>query len=62
MVGTEVGAASGLLLLGRVSFAPLLITVAGAVAGAFAAKPVLGLRERLVRRALRRHLRTASQS
>jgi uncharacterized protein YcfJ len=62
VVGTEVGAASGLLLLGSVRFAPLLTTVLGALAGAFAATPVLRLRERLQRRALRRHLRTASQS
>jgi uncharacterized membrane protein len=62
VVGTEVGAASGLLLLGGVRFAPLLTTLVGAFAGAFAAKPALGLRERLLRRALRRHLRTAGQS
>ena len=62
VVGTEVGAASGLLLLGGVRFAPLLTTLLGALAGAFAATPVLRLRERLLRRALRRHLRAAGQS
>jgi len=60
VVGTEVGAASGLLLLGGVRFAPLLTTLAGALVGAFAWKPALRVRELLVRRALRRQMRTAS--
>jgi hypothetical protein len=62
VVGTEVGAASGLLLLGGVRFAPLLTTLLGALAGAFAVKPVVRLRERLIRQALRRQLRAANQS
>jgi hypothetical protein len=59
VVGTEVGAAGGLLLLGGVRFAPLLTTLAGAMLGAWAAKPALRLRELLIRRALRRHLHSA---
>ena len=62
VIGTEVGAASGLLLLGGVRFAPIVTTVAGAAIGAAAAKPALRLRERMIRRALRRQLRAASQS
>jgi hypothetical protein len=62
VIGTEVGAASGLLLLGGVRFAPLLTTAAGALLGALGARPAMRLRERLIRRALRRQLRTASPS
>jgi uncharacterized membrane protein len=61
VLGTEAGAASGLLLLGSVRYAPLLATAAGAVVGAAAARPAMRLRERMIRRALRRQLRTASQ-
>jgi hypothetical protein len=59
VIGTEVGAASGLLLLGGVRFAPLLTTLAGALVGVFAVKPALGLRDRLIRHALRRQMRAA---
>jgi hypothetical protein len=61
VVGTEVGAAGGLLLLGGVRFAPLVTTLAGALLGAWGVKPALRLRERLIRRALRRHLHAARQ-
>jgi hypothetical protein len=62
VVGTELGAAFGLLLLGGVRFAPLLTTLMGALAGAAGAAPVSRLREHLIRRALRRQMRAASQS
>ena len=62
VVGTEVGAASGLLLLGGVRFAPLLTTLLGAALGAIASGPALRLRERLIRHALRRQLREDGQS
>ena len=62
MVGTELGAAFGLLLLGGVRFAPLATTLLGALGGAAGAGPVSRLRERLIRRALRRQMRAASQS
>ena len=62
MVGTEVGAAGGLLLLGGVRFAPLLTTLSGALLGAVGAPAALRLRDRLFRRALRRHLRAAGQN
>jgi hypothetical protein len=62
VVGTELGAAFGLLLLGGVRFAPLVTTLLGAMAGAAGAGPVSRLRERLIRRALRRQMRAASQS
>jgi uncharacterized membrane protein YccC len=62
VVGIEVGAASGLLLLGGVRFAPLVTTLAGALLGALGTKPALRIRERLLRRALRRHLHAARQN
>jgi len=62
VVGTEVGAAGGLLLLGGIRFAPLVTTLAGALLGAFATEPALRLRERMIRRALRRQLHAAKQS
>jgi hypothetical protein len=62
IVGTEIGAAGGLLLLGGVRFAPLLTTLAGALLGAWGTKPALRLREKLLRRALRRHLHGARSS
>jgi hypothetical protein len=57
VLGTELGAAFGLLLLGSVRFAPLLTTLLGALAGAAGAGPIARLRERLIRRALRRQMR-----
>jgi len=57
VIGTEVGAAGGLLLFGGVRFVPLLITLAGALLGAFGGEPAARLRQRLIRRALRRQLR-----
>jgi hypothetical protein len=57
VLGTEVGAAFGLLLLGGVRFAPLLTTLLGALAGAAGAAPIARLRERLIRRELRRQMR-----
>jgi uncharacterized membrane protein len=62
VVGTELGAAFGLVLLGGVRFAPLLTTLLGALAGAVGAGTAARLRERLIRRALRRQLDTAGQS
>src|SRR3954469_15635886 len=57
LLGTELGAAFGLLVLGGVRGAPLLTTLLGALAGAASAAPVARLRERMIRRALRRQLR-----
>jgi hypothetical protein len=62
VIGTELGAASGLLVLGSVRFAPLLTTLLGALLGAVGVAPAMRLRERLIRHALRRHLRAAGQS
>ena len=62
VIGVEAGAATGLLLLGGVRFAPLVTTVAGAALGAAGAEPALRLRERLIRHALRRQLRGQGQS
>jgi uncharacterized membrane protein len=57
VLGTELGAAFGLLLLGGVRFAPLLTTLLGALAGAAGAGPIARLRERMIRRELRRQMR-----
>ena len=62
VVGTELGAAFGLVLLGGVRFAPLLTTLLGAVAGAIGARPASRVREWVIRRALRRQMGTAGQS
>jgi uncharacterized membrane protein len=59
VVGTEVGAATGLLVFGGIPLAPLLATAIGAIAGALAVTPVLRLRDFVFRRWLRKSLRAA---
>jgi len=56
IIGAQVGAALGLLLLGGSLFLPLVTTAAGAGAGFLAHRAWLGL----VRRGLRRRLRSAA--
>lgn len=60
IIGTELGAATGLLLVGGQPMAPLLVTLFGALAGAMSVGPALRLRDRMFRRWLRRSLRAAS--
>ena len=59
IIGTELGAAGGLFVLGGRPMAPLLVTVFGALAGALSVRPALRLRDRVFRRWLRRSLRAA---
>jgi uncharacterized membrane protein len=61
VIGTEAGAAFGLLLLGGVRFAPLATTLLGAAAGALGAGPAARLREHLIRRELRRQIKNQSE-
>jgi uncharacterized membrane protein len=61
VIGTEAGAAFGLLLLGGVRFAPLVTTALGALAGAVGAGPGARLRERMIRRELRRQIKGQSE-
>jgi uncharacterized membrane protein len=61
VIGTEAGAAFGLLLLGGVRFAPLVTTLLGAAAGALGAGPAARLREYMIRRELRRQLKGQSE-
>ena len=58
IIGTEVGAATGILAFGGRPLLPLLITALGAGAGALSVTPVLRVRERVFRRWLRKSLRT----
>jgi uncharacterized membrane protein len=60
VIGTEAGAAFGLLLLGG-RFAPLVTTLFGAAAGALGAGPAARLREHLIRRELRRQIKGQSE-
>jgi CBS-domain-containing membrane protein len=57
IIGTEVGAATGLLAFAGRPLVPLLITALGAGAGALLVTPVLRVRERVFRRRLRKSLR-----
>jgi CBS-domain-containing membrane protein len=57
IIGTELGAATGLFVVGGRPAAPLLVTLLGALLGAVAVTPALRLRERLFRRWLRNSLR-----
>ena len=59
IVGTELGAATGLFVVGGRPAAPLLVTALGALLGALAVTPALKLRDRLFRRWLRDSLRAA---
>ena len=59
IIGTEVGAATGLFAFGGRPLLPLLVTALGALSGALAVTPALRLRERLFRRWLRKNLRHA---
>jgi hypothetical protein len=59
IIGTEVGAATGLFAFGGRPLLPLAVTALGALAGALAVTPTLRLRERLFRRWLRKNLRAA---
>jgi uncharacterized membrane protein YfcA len=60
IIGTEVGAAAGLLGFGGVPFVPLLVTALGAIAGALSVTPALRLRDFVFRRWLRKSLRGAA--
>jgi hypothetical protein len=57
IIGTEVGAATGLFAFGGRPMLPLLVTALGAGAGALAVTPAMRVRERLFRRWLRSSLR-----
>jgi CBS-domain-containing membrane protein len=57
IIGTEVGAATGILAFGGRPLLPLLITALGAGAGALSVTPVLRMREWVFRRWLRKTLR-----
>jgi outer membrane lipoprotein SlyB len=59
ILGTEVGAATGLLVFGGTPLVPLLVTAIGAIAGALAVTPALRLRDLVFRRWLRKSLRAA---
>jgi uncharacterized membrane protein len=59
ILGTEVGAATGLLVFGGTPLVPLLVTAIGAAAGALAVTPVVRLRDFVFRRWLRKSLRAA---
>jgi CBS-domain-containing membrane protein len=57
IIGTEVGAATGILAFGGRPMLPLLITALGAGAGALSVTPALRAREWVFRRWLRKSLR-----
>jgi CBS-domain-containing membrane protein len=57
IIGTEIGAATGILAFGGQPLVPLLITALGAGAGALSVTPVLRVREWVFRRWLRKSLR-----
>jgi CBS-domain-containing membrane protein len=59
IIGTELGAATGLFAFGGRPLLPLLVTGLGALGGMLAVTPALRLRERLFRRWLRNNLRHA---
>jgi CBS-domain-containing membrane protein len=58
IIGTEVGAATGLFVFGGRPLLPLLVTAIGAAAGAMSVTPALRIREWTFRRWLRKSLRT----
>lgn len=60
ILGTEVGAATGLLVFGGMPLVPLLVTALGAAAGALSVTPVLRLRDLVFRRWLRKSLRAGA--
>jgi hypothetical protein len=60
IIGTEVGAATGLFAFGGTLLMPLLVTALGAVLGALSVTPALRLRERVFRRWLRKSLRAGA--
>jgi CBS-domain-containing membrane protein len=60
IIGTEVGAATGLFAFGGRPLLPLLITALGAGAGALSVTPALRVREWVFRRWLRKSLRAPS--
>jgi hypothetical protein len=57
IIGTEVGAAAGILAFGGRPLVPVLITALGAGAGALSVTPVLRVRDWIFRRWLRKSLR-----
>jgi hypothetical protein len=59
IIGTEVGAATGLFAFGGTPLLPLLVTAVGAAVGALAVTPAMKVRERVFRRWLRKSLRAA---
>ena len=60
IIGTEVGAATGLFAFGGRLLLPLLVTAIGAAAGAMSVTPALRVREWVFRRWLRKSLRSAA--
>jgi hypothetical protein len=58
IIGTEVGAATGILAFGGRPLVPVLITALGAGAGALSVTPVLRVRDWIFRRWLRKSLRS----
>jgi len=59
IIGTEVGAATGLFVFGGRPLLPLLVTAIGAATGAMSVTPALRVREWVFRRWLRKSLREA---
>jgi hypothetical protein len=57
IIGTEIGAATGLFAFGGTPMLPLLVTVIGAATGAMSVTPALRMREWVFRRWLRKTLR-----
>ena len=57
LIGGEVGAAVGLVVLGGTTFAPLGLAMAGAAAGPLALAGGVRVRRALVRRGIRQQLR-----
>jgi len=60
IIGTELGAATGLFAFGGTPLLPLLVTALGAAAGALSVTPALRVRELVFRRWLRKSLRAGA--
>jgi len=60
IIGTEIGAATGLLVFGGTPLVPLLVTAIGALFGGLLVTPAVWLRERFFRRWLRKSLRAGA--
>jgi hypothetical protein len=62
IIGTEVGAVTGLFAFGGTPLVPLLVTAIGAGVGALSVSPAMRVREWVFRRWLRKSLREAEQA